>query len=331
MKKFVMALLLSYTCAVAMAGTITGLVSGKDEIALAHAPILIVNTATGDGIRRYTSNNGRFSVEDMDAGEYSISVAMPCCSYLPYISNVVVLAENDTIDNSIQMELAGDLIALADDPGALAAELLQRRVILDEPVPILDGKPDLSGVWLLADDPFPEDPVPYPWAAKVAESRNPDDLQQDLFARCLPGELPIPGAAIPMITKFMHKNELLVMLFEGPPGFRQIFVDGREFPKDPNPTWLGYSVGRWEGSTLLIETIGFDTRGRSGDYPRSEQMRLEERYTRTEYGYMELQMTIDDPGVFERPWVRSLHLDLVPQEELIEFVCENNKWIDGND
>ena len=60
-------------------------------------------------------------------------------------------------------------------------------------------------------------------------------------------------------------------------------------------------------------------------------MRLEERYTRTEYGYLELQMTIDDPGVFEKPWVRSLHLDLVPQEDLIEFVCENNKWIDGHD
>jgi hypothetical protein len=318
-------------CAASMAGTITGSVSGPDGVALAHAPILIVNNATGDGILRYGSDNGEFAAANLDAGEYTISVAMPCCSYLPYTSDVVVVSNDNTIETLIQIEAADFLIALADDPGALAAELLQRRVLPDEPVPESGGKPDFSGVWLLDDDPFPDDPEPLPWAAKVAAARNPDDLQQDLFARCLPGELPIPGAAIPMITKFVHTNELLVMLFEGPPGYRQVFIDGRELPKDPNPSWLGHSVGRWEGHTLVIETVGFDTRGQSGDYPRSEEMRLEERYTRTEYGYLELQMTIDDPGVFEKPWVRSLHLDLVPQEDLIEFVCENNKWIDGHD
>jgi hypothetical protein len=132
-----------------------------------------------------------------------------------------------------------------------------------------------------------------------------------------------------MIAKFVHTPDLLVTLFEGPPGFRQIFLDGRGHPENPNPSWLGHSVGRWDGDTLVVDTIGFKASnlGLNGDYPRSEMMHLEERDTRTEYGYMDLRITIADPGVFVRPWVRNLHFDLVPQEELIEFVCENNTWV----
>ncbi len=324
-------ILLCAMSATARAGTISGTVSGPDGAAIAHAPIRMVNSETGADIRRYSSDDGKFVVAELNAGAYTISVAMPCCSYQPFTSDIITLTNSEVVDIAIEIEPANYLIALADDPGALAAELRQRRVLPDAPVPETNGKPDLSGVWLLDDDPFPADPEPLPWAAEVAATRDPDDLQQDLFARCLPGELPIPGAAIPMITKFVHSGDLLVMLFEGPPGFRQIFLDGREHPEYPNPSWLGHSVGRWEGNTLVVETIGFDNRGQSGDYPRSDLMRLEERYTRTEFGYMELRMTIDDPGVFKKPWVRNLHLDLVPQEELIEFVCENNKWLDDGE
>ena len=120
--------------------------------------------------------------------------------------------------------------------------------------------------------------------------------------------------------------ELLVILFEDAPGFRQVFLDGRDHPSNPNPSWMGHSTGRWDGDTLVIDSVGFNDRGWTDTYPRSESMRMEERYTRTEYGRMNLQVKFDDPKVFVKPLVQNIRFDLAPQEELIEYVCENNKW-----
>ena len=124
----------------------------------------------------------------------------------------------------------------------------------------------------------------------------------------------------------MQKDDLLVVLLEATPSFRQIFVDGRDHPEMPNPTWMGHSIAHWEGDTLIIDTVGFNDRGWESGYPQSEERRTVERYTRTDYGRMELEFTIEDPKVFNSPWVSNIVFDLAPQEELMEFVCENNKW-----
>jgi hypothetical protein len=313
-------------------GSILGIVSGVDGAALGHAPMRAWSAQTATDARTYSSDAGRYEINGLAPGTYRIEVAMPCCTYAPFSSGDVLVKAGSALELDIRLEESGDLIALADDPGALAAEVLSRRVIPDAPVPsMVDGRPDLSGVWLVEDDPFPEEPEPLPWAEEAARQRDAGDLREDLFALCLPGELPIPGASIPMIARFLHTADLLVMLFEGPPGYRQVYLDGRGAGEVPSPSWLGHSVARWEGQTLVVDTVGFNARGRNGDYPRSEMMRLEERYTRTELGYMDLRMTIYDPGVFTRPWTRNLHLDLVPQEDLIEFVCENNKWLENGE
>ena len=312
--------------------SIFGTIADQEGAALSDAPVRVVNAETGADARTYSSSDGHYETSGLTTGNYTISVAMPCCTFKHYTSETVALQEGQSLKFDVALEETGYLIALADDPGSLAQEMRQRRVIPDKPLPRTHGKPVLSGVWLMNDDPFPEDPQPLSWAEQVAKQRDPNNLQEDPIARCLPGELPIPGAAIPMITRFVHTDDLLVMLFEGPPGFRLVFLDGRAHPETPNPSWLGHSIGRWEGDTLVVATVGFNTSGLSGDYPRSEMMRLEERYARREYGYMDLRLTIDDPGVFEQPWVRNLRFDLVPQEELIEFVCENNVWIqDGEE
>jgi hypothetical protein len=94
---------------------------------------------------------------------------------------------------------------------------------------------------------------------------------------------------------------------------------------------MGHSIGRWDGDTLVIETVGFNDKGWNDAYPRSEQMRLEERLTRTDYGRIDVLLTIEDPGVFEQPWVRQMRFDLAPQEELFEYVCETNKWGPANE
>jgi len=126
--------------------------------------------------------------------------------------------------------------------------------------------------------------------------------------------------------KFVQTPHLLVILFEDVPGYRQVFLDGRDHPADAAPTWMGHSIGRWESDTLVIDTVGFNAHGWNGMFPRTEMMRMEERYTRSAYGYMDVKLTITDPGVFTKPLVRQMRFDLAPQEELIEFVCENNKW-----
>jgi len=250
---------------------------------------------------------------------------MPCCTFKHYTSESVALQEGQSLKFDVALEETGYLIALADDPGSLAQEMRQRRVIPDKPLPRTHGKPVLSGVWLMNDDPFPEDPQPLSWAEQVAEQRDPNNLQEDPFARCLPGELPIPGAAIPMITRFVHTDDLLVMLFEGPPGFRQVFLDGRAHPEVPNPSWLGHSIGRWEGDTLVVEVTDqvadtwFDA---SGTW-HSEALKVTERYTPSGENHIWYEATIEDPEVFSKPW--TIRLPLYRRVEdgarLLEYKC----------
>jgi hypothetical protein len=89
---------------------------------------------------------------------------------------------------------------------------------------------------------------------------------------------------------------------------------------------MGHAIGRWEKDTLVVDTIGFNTRGWLGTFPQTEMLRLEERYTRTDFGHMTVRVTIKDPSVFEEPWIKNMTWDFAPREELLEFVCENNKW-----
>jgi hypothetical protein len=120
---------------------------------------------------------------------------------------------------------------------------------------------------------------------------------------------------------------LTAILFESQGRYRQIFTDGRMLPKDPQPTWLGYSVGRWEGDTLVVETIGFndqswlDARG----HPHTDALHVTERFRRLDFGHMELRATIDDPKAYAKPWTVTIPIELVPDTELLEQVCNENE------
>ena len=109
--------------------------------------------------------------------------------------------------------------------------------------------------------------------------------------------------------------------------YRQIFLDGRALPKDPDPSFMGYSVGRWEGDTLIVETIGFKDRTwlDFAGTPHTEQLRITERIRRTSFGHLEIAQTIDDPGVFKAPFTVTLGAQFVPDTELLEFVCAENE------
>jgi hypothetical protein len=216
---------------------------------------------------------------------------------------------------------------LSDDPAELAAVVRKRSAVPSHPVPRTpDGKPDLSGVWLVNDDVYPERPAALPWAAAVAKERIENNMQDHPHVRCLPGDPPVPGAAPPFMAKFVHTPSLLVILFEDAPGFRQVFLDARTHPADPNPTWLGHAVGTWEGDTLVVDSVGFNDQSWLGPYPHTEKLHITERYRRSDFGHLEVQVTIEDPGAFTKPWNEKKQWELAPLEDVLEYVCtENNK------
>jgi len=120
---------------------------------------------------------------------------------------------------------------------------------------------------------------------------------------------------------------VIVMLYEVETTFRQIFIDGRKPPVDPSPTWQGYSVGHWDDDTLVIETSGFNDRSwlDARGTPRSEEMRIEERFRRRDYGHMDLTITITDPQTFTRPITFSVVEELLPDTDLLEHYCVENE------
>ena len=195
-----------------------------------------------------------------------------------------------------------------------------------------DGKPDLSGVWLVSNGSFylasglkPEDIQP--WAAALYKQRE-DDFRRDTDGiHCLP---PGPKAGIglgnfPM--KIVQTPNLVVILYEYQTIFRQIFTDGRALPQDANPTWMGYSTGHWDGDTLVVDTAGYNDRTSLdlAGHPHTQALRMTERFHRRDASHLELQVTLDDPKAYNKPWKLPMEFALIPDGELIEYVCENER------
>src|SRR5688500_2464415 len=224
------------------------------------------------------------------------------------------------------------------------------------PAPRLpDGKPDFPGIWRpfnpnrctpgtgqfvecgaeLGGSPLARDigrdlpdGVPYqPWAAALAKARAADDSRDDPHVRCLPDNPPRTWT-LPHLTKAIHTPGLLALLYEVNAMYRQIFIDGRPFPQDPTPTWNGYSVARWEGDTLVVQTMGFrdDLWLDMGGSPMSDAAKMTERIRRPNYGTLEIELTVDDPKVYTKPWTVSLRQTIALDMEMIdEFCLENEK------
>jgi len=201
---------------------------------------------------------------------------------------------------------------------------------LAAPAPKLDGTPDLSGIWRA--DPggydlnivsgLKRDEV-LPWADELLRQRSEEFGKDYPGYRCMPDIGPFYTFGI---FKLLQSRGTLAVLSEQGL-FRQILTDGRALPKDPNPTWMGYSVGRWEGDTLVVESAGFNDRTwlDFGGHPHTEALRVTERYRRKDFGHMQIQMTFDDPKAYKRPWMITLEAELLPDTELLESVCNENE------
>ena len=313
------------TAAQAPSSSIVGRVLHPDGSFVGDAPIRARSEAGVDA-RTRSFDDGRYALEGLPAGLYTLSVVMPCCEFAPYRRDGVAVGATERVDLDIHLIMV-ELGVEGDDPATISAEIRDRQLIPDLPVPRnVEGRPDLSGIWLIVRDSYPEPANALPWAQDVSEQRIANSLRDHPHTRCLPGSPPVEGFTAPFMGKFVQTPELLLILSEGIPGFRQIFLDGRDHPASANPSWMGHSLGRWEGDTLVVDTVGFNSRGWTQTYPRTEMLRTEERYTRVDYGHLEVRVTFDDPEVFVEPWVWNMTWNYAPQEELLEFVCENNKW-----
>jgi hypothetical protein len=214
-----------------------------------------------------------------------------------------------------------------------------------------DGKPNLSGMWFSAEvlpecseaDCIPQMNLPadqinigrtlpggkppyQPWAANLVEERTANGAKDDPHAHCLPPNFP-RAFSLPQYIKIVQTPGLTIVLHEFNGSYRQIFTDGRPLPDDPLPAWSGYSTGHWEGDTLVVESSGFrdDLWLDLSGSPLTSAARVVERFKRPSYGKLDIEVTVDDPKAYTRPWTVTLHQNVVLDTELIEETCLENE------
>jgi hypothetical protein len=207
---------------------------------------------------------------------------------------------------------------------------------LSAPAPrTADGKPDLSGVWNrlspkyrinIAADLKPEEVKP--WAKALVQERTENIGKDSMVARCLPlgpqysTDADSTGGGMMKIAQ----TPALILILNPDLTYRQIYLDGRPLETSPNPSWMGYSVGHWDGDTLVVESFGFNDRTwlDTSGHPHTEALRMTERYRRRDFGHLDLEVTLQDPGAYARPWTIAVKAELAADTELLEYVCNEN-------
>jgi len=172
----------------------------------------------------------------------------------------------------------------------------------------------------------PEEAPLLPAAAALFRQRAQTFTKESPLSHCLPTGVPMVEIA-PAPYKIIQGAGMTVMLYERDTTFRQVYTDGRKLPRDPSPAWMGYSVGKWDGDSLVVDTIGINDRSwlDARGHTHSEALHLTERFRRLDFGHMEVQMTIDDPQTYARPFTIRLRQRLLPDTDLLESFCAENE------
>jgi hypothetical protein len=231
-------------------------------------------------------------------------------------------------------------------------------VNMSAPAPRLpDGKPDFSGIWATGEpnrraenssneEQGPVDAgtitasrqmanigvdlpggLPYqPWLVPIVKERTANLAKDDPHIRCLPDNF-LRAYGLPHLLRFVHIPGFLVVLNEMNAGYRQVFTDGRPLPEDPTPSWQGYSSAKWVDDTLVIDTIGLrdDTWIDWNGSVLTEAAKVREQMRRPDFGHLEIQVTVDDPKAYTKPWTVTLKQRIVVDTELIDEICLENE------
>lgn len=229
------------------------------------------------------------------------------------------------------------------------------KVSMSAPAPrMTDGKPDFSGIWTTAepnrkvsnpaDTPADQTDItasrqmanigvdlpgglPYqPWLVPIVKERTENLAKDDPHIKCMPDNF-LRAYGLPHLLKFVHSPGLLIVLNEMNAGYRQVFTDGRPLPKDPQPSWQGYSSAKWSGDTLVIDTIGVhdDTWIDWNGSVLTEAGKVREEMRRPDFGHLEIRVTVDDPKAYTKPWTVTLKEKIVVDTELVDEICLENE------
>jgi hypothetical protein len=312
-------------------GSISGRVltaAGNGE-SVPGAPVEATNLDTKETYKTTSASDGGYMLNGLPPGNYEISVER-FFLFLRFHQSGVQVAFGKTTRLDIRLDDFN--LGTLGDGGVDFAQALKEQPAPSGPSPrASDGKPDLSGMWRGGALPslIGEAPDPLPWADAIAK-KPPNPLSGT--AICLPGGIPTEGIAEYQLVQTLA---LIVILDGGFNPTRLIYLDGRGHPKDFNPSWMGHSIGHWEGDTLAVETVGFNELGRLGvaggglaqNLPQTEKLRVTERFRRPDLGHLEVETTYDDPGAFRKPFKTRYVKSLAPKDwETSEYVCaENNR------
>jgi hypothetical protein len=300
-------------------GTIGGRVLDKDQ-AVAGAPIEAKNTQTGAIYKATSSANGSYSVP-IPAGKYEVTVGVPGFDKK---NATVQSAQTSTLDFQFQPDF--QLGTLGDGDVYSRIARLPKHAPPVGPTPrSAGGKPDFSGVWQAPQTTESNEPQLLPKAQQVLEDRFANNALDSPAVRCMPDAI----LRLTPIFKLVHTAIVMMVIIEAEtPGYYQVFLDGRSHPKKVNPAWYGHSIGKWEGDTLVVDTVGFNDRRWLTNFgtPISGKLHITERFERPDLGHLRIETTIDDPDIYPKAWTMKRVSELAPDEEIMESICnENNK------
>jgi hypothetical protein len=305
-------------------GSITGTVMDPFGHPFAGATVQAKNTQTASMAKAVSSTAGKYSLADLPAGTYDVSVNVG--GVRPFERKGVAVEAAKSTELAIKFEEGTQLSTLGEDPLAIVADR-QRHHPPSGPTPrTVDGKPDLSGVWW---SPVTTDPGVAEWlpaAQATAKRRTDNNSIESPQARCLPSPVVRLG---PLFALVQSKPLLVIISDDESPGFHQIHLDRGAHPKEVDPDlWYGDSIGHWEDDTLVVDRVSFKEQiwVDQAAHPHSDKLHVIERYRRPDLGHLEKEITVEDPGVLAKPWVMKQVADLAAGEEIREFICaENNR------
>jgi hypothetical protein len=299
-------------------GTLTGTVFDLNGDKVQKAPIEATSTTTKAVYKTTSLENGDYRLA-LPAGKYDLSVAL--LGFNPFRQQDVVVTAGQTV--RLDIHITDYQLGTLGDGREFRIDLLSPHPAPSGPAPRTPGgKPDFTGVWYAQRTVDPGNAEPLPWAEKLFQERVANNAKDSPGAHCLPRGITAAGALFPY--ELVQTPARLVMIFEDDiPSHRTVYLDGRGHPKDPNPNWMGHSIGHWEGDTLVVDTIGFNDKSwlDAQGHPHTEKLHVIERIRRPDLGHLEIEFTLDDPGAYRKPWIIRRVADLDTKDEIGEYVC----------
>jgi hypothetical protein len=300
-------------------GIISGRVLDHDQ-PIGGAPVEAKNIQTGTVYHTISSRTGSYAIEEVPQGSYEVNIGVA-----GFEKKQVVVQSALTSSVDFQFEPDFQLGTLGDgDIYSRIARLTKRGPVGPAPR-TFDGKPDLSGVWQAPTTIESDEPELLPIARQILNERFANNALDSPAVRCMPDAI----LRLTPIFKVIQTPSVLMLLIEAEtPSYYQVFLDGRGHPKELNPAWYGHSTGRWEGDTLVVDTVGFNDRRWLTVFgtPISARLHITERFRRPDLGHLQIETTIDDPDNYPKPWTMKRVSELAPDEEIMESICnENNK------